>query len=297
MSLASEIRNRLSGQGAAPAIAPVADANVLAKKIAQQQTGKAQTATGPKISNLDAETAAAQSSSKLEQVGQQAAVQGEAIQAASEQVAASLAAGKKDLAAKGQLKESSINLQQQLADMDRAARADESMARLSADESSRIRSINSKFSTTLDEMASARGIDTNDIFGQFERSNKDLAFRKDAAELEQLAHTMRMADTQYVDQITRVGKLRRLEDKLSFEREALELTLGAKQDILKQVLDFNWNEAMSDDEWRRELAKLDINSVIAISNAEERAANTKAAFEGAFGVAKVVAKQYDKDKT
>lgn len=278
-TLAEEIKARLQAQQ--PEAPEAVDPNATASKLYTKQTGKAAPTSTSRITSAAATSAASTAKSQLEQGRLSGMVAGEQLGAASAGVTDKLNQAKADLASQASIKQMQQNAAAQSADLQRAAIEDESTAKLTAQEQSNIASISSKFNNAMASLASQRGVEVDDIFSKFEQSNKDLAFRRDASELEQLAHTLRMSDTQYVDQLTRVAKLRGLEDELAFGKEAMRLSFGENLKLLQDVLDFAELESIDENEFMRRMGDIDINMATSIAASAAKAENVKNVAEGA----------------
>ena len=144
------------------------------------------------------------------------------------------------------------------------------------------------------QLASERGLAVNDLFAQFEQSNKELAARSDAAQIEQIGFRLAMADKDYLQELNNVATMNNLQDDLAFKAESQRLILGEEmQSLLKQL---NWEEAFNQDTaaFEQQLASIDLESAVAIANAQVAAANTQAAAEGVTDATK---SYYDYRKT
>ncbi len=104
------------------------------------------------------------------------------------------------------------------------------------------------------------------------------------AALDQAAFNRRLSNEKYVQTLQQEGALQRLDDSVSF-KEALQNDVFAEEaSTLKDYL--GWKEWMSQDEnqFREQLATIDINAAIAISGTQAEAANTAATAGAASGI-------------
>lgn len=261
---ASQISSLLAAksgkQAATPAVAPTSlQQNVAAQQAqtAQQQQRLAGAAAGAQLQQqsgaLSAQTAQAQQ--QQQQQGQQARLE------------------------LGQ-RESITAAQREASEQDAASRR-------TAQENQRINSIQAQYKNAAADLAAQRDVTLNNIFGEFRRSNQELEFRKDAAELEQAAHVLALTDRQYVDALTMVGQERRLQDEIGFKQEAIRLELG--ENVLGALDEMEFNKAFNADQREFEVALTQMNGqqAVQLARAEIRQQASRNMWEGIGKIAQV----------
>jgi hypothetical protein len=208
-----------------------------------------------------------QASQQMAQVQEQGAAAAQQIGQEQEQTTQSLESAKQDLEAKRQDAEQKQAAQFQMGENARLAQQDEAMAKLDAREQMTIAQTSARYDQTLKQLTSDRGIAEDDIFEQFRQGNEELAARKDASQLEQLAFTLRLRDTQYVDHITRVAKLNNLEDELAFRKEAASLRMGEETALMMDQFGFLEQYDQDARAFSEKMMSMDINNALALSDA------------------------------
>ena len=230
-------------------------------------------------------------------LGEQAAIAGSKQQLTEQETAGRLSgeelvSKERDLAKQEERKLAALGSQQMLAERGMATKATleregragaEELAgmELDAKRQQNLFAMNTAAESNLREMAATREIKMDSIFASFKRSNLELEDRKDAAKLEQVGFLMAMQDQRYVDEINRVGTLRNLKNDLAFQEEMNTLIWGQETELLMDSLDFKWSEDVKDSDFAKELAKIDIESAISLSNAAINDASQAAMYEGA----------------
>lgn len=276
MSLASEIKNRLANK---TSTTPTGEQAAATKKLIQKSTGK-QVAGGPRTSNIGEQVLQDKAKAAQDTTRASAVTQASALQQSEQGVADKLAQGREQLASKGRTSEQGIIAGEQAAQMNVDFRADESEAKLSANEDANIKQINHKADQQLQQLASDRGVSLDSIFSKFSKSNKELEFREDAAELEQLAFNLRLRDNEYVDTINRVAKENNLEDELAFREESQKLIWGEEMASLMRDLGFKSDLNISAREFAQKLGKMDVNAAMAVYDSQQQAANSQMVIQG-----------------
>jgi hypothetical protein len=250
------------------------------QKVMAAKTGKAQQGATGLTSNI----------------GEQSA-----IQAAKTQVGQQVQAGKVSGAQLGQAQsqqqqeqktaQQGLQTQQSMFETGQAAQATGTRAQLeaqkalstqktSAQEQQRLGLIQAQAANQLQQLASEKNIAVNDIFANLERENKDLASRKDAAELEQKAFLLSLQNKAYVNEINQVGSARNLQDAQAYELEAQRVIWGnAYTDLINKL---GWQSAMNqkDRDLEKTLADMNIDVALQMNSAAIRSNNEKAQIEG-----------------
>lgn len=198
-----------------------------------------------------------------------------------------------------QLRQQEAGLEQQMtqAQADIAQRRELTFQQLDAAEQSKITDVNNKVSRALQQMAADRNITLDDMFTQFERSDIQLQDRRDASKLEQLGFLLSLQDRSYMAELQRIGKEKRLQNDVNFQREALKTTLGEDMNMLIKQLGFE--KAMNKDvnDLRIELGDMKIEDALAIADTAARGASAGRIIEGTTQLAEVGLDQYKPSPT
>ena len=257
-----------------------------AEQVLKAKKGKATVASGPSGSSLAENQVLAQAGAAQEQLRVQGVDAASAIDAQADQVETQKRLATQELDNKEQ--NFNRNLANQTTDTRESveSREEQVLSSLSAAEMRKTNEINNLADNQLKTLASQRQLALDDIFSSFEQSKKELEFRKDAAELEQLGFLMAMNDAAYVDELQAVAKERNLMDDQAYREEMLTVTLG---DNFKNFLDEMGFREFYNEQGRineSELAKIDINSALQMAAAAARDANNQAIVGGVMGAGK-----------
>lgn len=129
-------------------------------------------------------------------------------------------------------------------------------------------------------LLSEKKMTEKDLFQQFDHDNRELAYRRDATELEALAQSLALRDKAYVQTIEAIGQERGLRDEIAFKKETQRLMFGEE---LNQVLSqLQWTEAdlEADREFQKRLAAMDISAATVILDAQLKSQATAQAISG-----------------
>jgi len=257
-----------------------------AEQVLKAKKGKATVASGPSGSSLAENQVLAQAGAAQEQLRVQGVDAASTIDAQADQVETQKRLATQELDNKEQ--NFNRNLANQTTDTRESieSREEQVLSSLSATEMRKTNEINNLADNQLKTLASQRQLALDDIFSSFEQSKKELEFRKDAAELEQLGFLMAMNDAAYVDELQAVAKERNLMDDQAYREEMLTVTLG---DNFKNFLDEMGFREFYNEQGRineSELAKIDINSALQMAAAAARDANNQAIVGGIMGAGK-----------
>lgn len=286
MALLDAIRRRLAaGPAQAPAPSAAATQQALQQTLATAATGKARAPGGPAASTVGAEAVAAQGAQQmgaLNLAGQQAAAQLGAAESqqtqqadlARQQVQTQTEQGMKDIAA-----------QQAEAGAGRQAARDIFGTQADSKERQTIAGISASAQQALSRLASDRGVAEADIWASFKQGNQDLAFRKDAAQLEQAAFTMALADKAYIENLQQIGQVRRLENEVNFKKELNSMILDEETKQLLTQFDWARLDQADDREWTEAMSKIDLDSAMAIATSKVKTAAATQYVQGFSSIA------------
>lgn len=123
-------------------------------------------------------------------------------------------------------------------------------------------------------------IQTENILRGLEQGRASLSEEQRRQGLEQVASNLRLQDRQYVDNLQREGARARLEDSISFnealKRSILEDNLSLTQQFYKDKAALD----LSDREWSKYLATIDIDSAMQMMRDDARFATEQATIQG-----------------
>lgn len=119
-----------------------------------------------------------------------------------------------------------------------------------------------------------------EILDRLEQNRTRLSQAEQIADIEQLGFQYRLGNEKYVYQLQDAGRRQRLTDETQFREALQEEVYGELTGILENEL--NWKRGMdvSDRDFAREIAKMDVRTAMEILNAEIRAQNQRQIAEG-----------------
>ncbi len=294
-SIFNKLKERISANEKAALASTTGSMTEQAAAVGQAKTGKAGGAL-QKISSLAEEA---------EQLKARGMIQSEAsnLNAVANEVGAKEAQASAALeqAASAQAQETAgklegVRLDTQLQREDADSKKDRFLSQLLSDEELTTQKIQSTMQQSVQKMLSDKKINEDQIFSQYKQDNKELAFRRDAAELEQLGTTLALRDKDYMREINAIGQERDLQDDISFQREANRLVFGNKLNTLVEQI--GWSEADASDEraFVEKLAQMDIDQAIAIADYAARSESIKSLISGATTIGTAGATKYFADE-
>lgn len=234
----------------------------------------------PAASNLGEQSAIGSAQSTLQQGAANAAIAGAKLGVAADTQAQKIAGAEAALANQASQANKALATQAQASGEQIQAQQDQAMAGLRADESRKVELLNHQASSQLKQLAADRGLTVDNLFRDFDFSERELAFRKDAARLEQLGFMMAMQDRAYLDELNRIGIERDLTDRIAYAEEMQNTIFGQNMSMVIDDLGFRRKLGDNQREWDRVLASMDLESAMAIAAAQARDANTTAMWSG-----------------
>lgn len=291
MSLLDDIRRSLAKAQPKPQQAQQSAAAQAVADVARAATGRAAPSAG------GAETPAllaAQGAAKdaRAQVAQQAAVTDATVSGAAQQVAADEALGQQRLTTQSQQAAADLAAQAQEAGAQRGTAQTLQSSQLAAKQTAFSNELAHRNTVTLNKLATDRGIATDQLFEEHRQGVQELAYRKDAAVLEQKAHLMAMADREYVRNLTQVGEVRRLQNELNWKAEVQRVTLGERLDSMLRGQGYQDILNASDRQFNEMMSSLDADTALAILQQQNRDATMAAGMSSAGTVAGGLAANY-----
>lgn len=231
------------------------------------KSGKATAAGGPAASNMGEQTTMAAGQTALDQGAQSGALQGVQIGQAATAQQQQADQAQANLASQGQLAREGMAAQRAGATEQIAHNQEQGLGAVAFNEEQRVEMFNATADSKLRELASERNLSVDNIFRDFERSSKDLAFRKDAAELEQLGFTLSMRDKAYMDELNRIGAELDLKDKMNFQDEMTRVLMGEETSMLMDDLGFKSGLNADQRTWNEQLASMDLDAAMSLAAA------------------------------
>jgi hypothetical protein len=156
------------------------------------------------------------------------------------------------------------------------------------------RELAAKNSQVLGRLATERGVTTDDLFAEHQQGVQELAFRKDAAALEQKAHLAAMADREYIRNLTQIGEMRRLDNDLAYKAEVQRVLLGQRLDDYFKQQGHQALLSANDRQFAEAMSQIDADTALAILQQQARDATTQAAVTNAGTAAQGIASNYKK---
>ncbi len=223
-TLFDELQKKL-GVSSTPALAAPQQQTI--QNVLSAKSGKQTSGTGaPGASNLGEQSAIQQGQAASAQQAVQGAAQGAAIGAAADAQASKTATAKSALDSNATIANDALATAGSVATQQRGAAEAAATDSANFQEGQQTEVINVKADQALRQLAADHDLTVDNIFRDFHKSEQDLAFRKDAAELEQRGFLLAMRDKSYIDELNRIGSERDLSDKLNFKEEMNRVVLG-----------------------------------------------------------------------
>lgn len=246
------------------------------------KTGKAAPAAGagPKASSLQEGAATDAAGLAIDQTAAQSSLGAKEVGAKENALAADAVAQQTKLDSERRAAEGAL-----------AAQATGSREALAQKEALTLDNISSKEQMQLDKLSSDaeqrianllsdKKITEDQIFTQYSQDNRELAFRRDAASLEQMATTLALRDKAYMNEITAIGSERNLKDDIDFQKETTRLIMGEEVASVLNQIGFGEEQLADQQAFERQMAQLSINDAIALMEAQIKAGQTQQAIQG-----------------
>lgn len=137
--------------------------------------------------------------------------------------------------------------------------------RLDAEKEAQLKAMAQKANQALQNLASERRTNVDNLFSNFRMENADLAQRRDAAQLQQVAAAMALSNEKYITQLNRIGQENALYNQINFDKEALRLELGNAFDLLVDNIDWGAGYAERQREFERQMGQMSNNDAYKIA--------------------------------
>lgn len=119
---------------------------------------------------------------------------------------------------------------------------------------------------------------------EFKQAGATLDLERDAAKVEQLGFLTRLGSEQYVNQLETEGARARLDDKLAFDLALAHDIFDDEIEVLGQKLNFADMINQDENKWREQLARIDLDTAMAVAAIDAKSANTQAVYTGVGGM-------------
>ncbi len=280
--------------------APEAGANSSQEDIQavlRAKSGRARGGAGPAASGLAAESAGAQADSAIKQGQMAGTLAASQMAGAADAQRAQVAGAENALAAQGRMGESALAARGIGAREGLAGQQDIARGERSAQETAKISSINAAATNQLRAIETQKGVTLDDLFAHYKQSNQELAFRKDAAELEDTAFRLAMSDKAYLEELNKVARERNLSDSISFQEEMNGIALGDNLSSAMDEIGFSEAFGASQREWEKALTSMGSSAKIELARAMIADDQKRSIAEGIGNAATEGAKAYEKMPT
>lgn len=277
-SIFDQISKRLKGRDAQPGGPQIGRSQI--QKAIQAKGGQVAGGVGPRASGIAADVTRDRTRAAAGQQQASGAMAAGQLQQQARTQAAQMAGAQRELQQRGQLARQDLVGRESISAAQRQAAEADAAAKRTAQEEMQQQQLESAYTTRLRQLEAQRDIALNDLFGEFGRSQQDLENRKDAAELEQMAHVMALSDRQYLDELDRIGKERNLRSDMAFREETARTVLGEStknlMDDLEWTADFNAQQR----DWERQLTQMSAGQAIELARSQIADSNRRAVVAG-----------------
>ena len=276
-------------------LTPLASQQKTIAESLRAKSGKAAATSGPAASSIgeQATQAAAQTGMAQQRQAGQLAASGIAGQA--EAQAEKIATAKSALASNERVAQQGLARQGQGASEQLAGQEEMALGQSAFNETQRVEMVNVTADQKFRELASELGMSTDNIFREFERSNKELAFRQDGARIEQVGFMLAMRDKAYLDELNRIGIERDLTDKLNYKEDMQRLVWGQELSLMMDDLGFKTKLNANQREWNDTLARIDLSTALKLARSTLADEQQSQMISGTGNLAKAGIDAYYKD--
>ncbi len=293
MALYDEIQARLRKQATdLNGMAPATGTQAALTDAAQAGTGRAQTSGAPAASNVGEQVQAAAGQAQTAQVAARLDAAADRLSQSQQSIRAAADAGAAKLAANQTAFDASQTAGANARAITRAGSTDSLAASLKGQETRGLASATQQFVNKSADVAAEGATARDDIFAGFKQGTQELAFRKDGAQLEQLASQLALQDRSYVDTLNQIGTLRRLDDDSAWRSELQRLTLGDKLDSALKSSKFQVDLNADQRAWNEQMSSMDYDTAMLVLSSEMKSKNTAQIIQGVGGLASVAGKKY-----
>ncbi len=286
MALYDVLQKRVQAQRASAMGTLGASAQDATSSILGAKTGKAAPAgVAPKASSLQEGAATDAAALAIDGSVAQASLGAQDVGAKENALAADKVAQQTKLDAERRAAETALAAQATGTRESLAQKQDLGLESLNSKEQMQIDKLSSDAEQRIANLLSEKKINEDQIFTQYSQDNRELAFRRDAASLEQMATTLALRDKSYLNEITAIGTERNLKDDIDFQKETTRLIMGEEVSSVLNQIGFGEEQMADQMAFERRMAQLSINDAIALMEAQIKAGQTQQAIQGITGMA------------
>jgi hypothetical protein len=221
----------------------------------------------------DVKQAAAQTSLQAQSLGQAEQQNAANTQLANTQLDTQLRQGQQQLATQAYSQRAGLASSERM-----------SLAKLHSQEEMKSDSITSTMEQSVANLLSNRKLSENDIFSSFHQDERDLEFRRDQAAIEQVGTMLALRDRMYVDELSRIGRQRNLDDQQAFERESSRLILGEQTSAYLDKLKWSEADLIDNLEFSKKMANMNIGQAWALLKMASDSKNAAMIASGATAI-------------
>ena len=294
-TLLETLQKRLAGQGVqqtAPNVAPA----INIEEVLKAKTGKA-VQPGVQQSNVLQSITEESGQEQLKQQTQAGQLQAAQLGQQVQQLADTQKLAKEGLAAQNTQAQAGLTAQTQMQRTETQAAEQRAKVQRQAAEASKVAEMNNRATLALQQLTADRNLSRDQLFSDAKIDNKELAARKDSADLEQKAFLLAMQDRDYLDELNRIGVERNLTSKIEFDKQLADIVYG--QNMASMLDDFGFTAAQKakDRKISLDIARLGGNQIVDLARANAEQSNRRAAWEGVGKAASTAADYWAKQET
>ena len=248
-------------------------------------TGKALSSANPTRSSIGASQTASSVGFEQKMQAEQGAAQAAQLGNAAKAQTRAQGLAKDELAMRGDQASKDLAAQSIGAREGMANQADIFRSGLTRREAMQRAEMASKFDQQIENFTSQMNISRDEMFADFERSNKELAFREDGAELEQRAFMLAMADQEYLEEMQAIWAKRNLSNQINYRKELMRVQMGNEVNNLLEELGWKESFAKNERDFAMEMKQMNIDEALRVANEVIKQENTQAIISGVTNIA------------
>jgi hypothetical protein len=274
-TLLDAIKKRSEGS-AKPTTAPIGNIEEI---LAAKQGQAVQPTTKPKPTAIGEQQALKQGQQVKREQTLQSRLQQQQMQQSEVDINQRKVDAYKELQQKGELEAAVMAQEEAMKARDLQFQQEQQREELRSKEHMFTQELNNKATNRLAELTIDRGIRLGDLFADIEKGEQELAMRKDAAQLEQRAMYLSMADKTYLNTLKNIGVERQLLDRNAFMEEANRIAFGGDVARLMKQAGIDIDAAKTEAEFQEELENQIWQNKIAIGQEAIKAGAKRSMWE------------------
>jgi hypothetical protein len=126
---------------------------------------------------------------------------------------------------------------------------------------------------------------TSEISGNLKRDLSTISEQEKVDRMEAYTQAARLQNDKYVTSLEREGRMRRLSDAQEFDMALKEAVFSEELDLFRDNIQFQKLMDLDDAAFARQLSAMDINSAIALANAQTKSASQSMIYQGVGSMA------------